>query len=237
VSASSIVISIEEAGFRLDTELTFKEPIGFEVYHHLRLDEETRLNLSVNRRNFKLSKVIAEQTDLKKDMNLVLKTVELIVNNVCVKFGEQVEKVVTLDSKSIDLQIEKTFGDEELQKRGEIPKSFGIIHAKGSKDAHERADGLVPLYKERDKAYLYNAKQVYWLLPHSFVVNLLRCDSTNLIRQEDFDVRGKDVLRDMVYRKYLKKRELSDGTTYYYGLNEKTQRHLKKYLTHKTSRF
>ncbi|UCE44341.1 MAG: hypothetical protein JSV57_02360, partial [Candidatus Bathyarchaeota archaeon] len=93
------------------------------------------------------------------------------------------------------------------------------------------------LYKEHDKTYLYDAKRVYYLLPHDFAVNLLRCDATTLVREEEFDNRSKEVLRDLVYKKYLKKRELLDGTVCYYGLNEKTQRYLKKHLRHKTSRF
>jgi len=92
------------------------------------------------------------------------------------------------------------------------------------------------LYKEHDKAYLYDSKQVYYLLPHDFVICLLRCDATTLVRQEEFDDSGKEVLRDLVYKKYLKKRELFDGTVCYYGLDEKTRRCLKKHLEQRTPR-
>jgi len=68
------------------------------------------------------------------------------------------------------------------------------------------------------------------------VVSLLRCNATTLVREEEFDNRGKEVLRDMVYKKYLKKRELLDGTVCYYGLNEETQRYLKKHLEHRVPR-
>ncbi|NIO36342.1 hypothetical protein GTO27_01420 [Candidatus Bathyarchaeota archaeon] len=237
VSVSPVNITAEDFGFRIDTETSFTEPIGFEVYDNLGLDNKTHIDLKINRRNFKLSKVVMEPSDLERGLNIILRTIERIVNNICAIFDTQIAEVVTLDSKSLDRQIEMVSKREEVQKRGEIPRPFGTIHAKGSRDAKERAGGLIPLYKEFDKTYLFDVKRVYYLLPHSFVVSLLRCDATTLVRQDEFDKRGKSVLRDLVYKKYLKKREFSDGTVCYYGLNEKTQRHLKKHLEHKTPRF
>ena len=186
--------------------------------------------------NFKLSKIVTEPTDLEKDLNIVLKTTERIVNHICNRFGLLVEQTFMLNSEHLDIQLDIVLKSGELERRGEIPKPFGTIHAKGSKGAKERAGNLIPLYKEHDKTYLYDAKRVYFLLPHDFVTILLRCDATTMIREEEFDKRGREVLRDLVYRKYLKKYETLDGIVCYYGLNETTQRYLKKHLEHKTPR-
>ena len=236
VSVSPIIIAVEGFGFRIDAETSFAEPVGFGLCDNLGLVNETHVNLTINRRNFRLSKVVTDPTDLERDLNMILRTIERIVNSVCAMFDTEVERVITLDSELLDAQLEMTRRREELEKRGETSRPFGTIHADGSRDAKERAGGLIPLYKEHDKAYLYDAKQVYYLLPHDFVICLLRCDATTLVRQEEFDDSGKEVLRDLVYRKYLKKRELFDGTVCFYGLDEKTRRYLKKHLEHRTPR-
>ncbi len=124
-----------------------------------------------------------------------------------------------------------------MEKRGEIPRPFGTIHAKGSRDAKERAGGLIPLYKEYDKTYLYDDKRVYYLLPHDFVICLLRCDRDTMVKEEEFDNRGGEVLRELVYKKFLKRHKMLDETTYYYDLDEKTRRYLSKHLEHRTPRF
>lgn len=236
VSISPIVFAADGFGYRIDATASFAEPIGFEVCDRLGLENEAHIRLTINRRDIKLSQMLAEPTDLEKDLNTILRTVERIVNTVCALFGTHVENVIALDSESLDAQLEMTLKSGELEKRGETPRPFGTIHAASSRDAKTQAGGLIPLYKERDKAYLYDAKQVYYLLPHDFAVRLLRCDATTLVRQEEFDSRGQEVLRGLVYRKYLKKRELLDGTVCYYGLNAKTRRHLEKHLEHRTPR-
>ena len=236
LSVSPVMIAVEGFGYRIDTKISFEQPIGFDVYDNLRLDDEMRSGLAVNRRDFKLSKIVMEPADLEKNQDMVFKTIERIINHTYIMFDKQVEHTFTLDSRSLDTQLEMMLKREELEKRGEAPRRFGTIHATGSRDAKERAGGLIPLYKEHDKTYLYDAKRVYYLLPHDFVASLLRCDATTLVREEEFDSRGKEVLRDMVYKKYLKKRELLDGTVCYYGLSEETQRYLKKHLEHRTPR-
>ena len=236
LSVSPVMIAVEGFGYKIDTTISFEQTIGFEVYENLKLDETMRNGLAVNRRNFKLSKIVTDPTNLEEDLSMILRTMERIVNSICIMFDRQAEKIITLDSESLDQQLEMVLKREELEKRGEVPRPFGTIHARGSRDAKERAGGLIPLYKEHDKTYLYDAKRVYYLLPHDFVASLLRCNATTLVREEEFDNRGKEVLRDMVYKKYLKKRELLDGTVCYYGLNEETQRYLKKHLEHRTPR-
>ena len=237
LSVSAVVIAVEGFGYKIRTKISFEQPIGFEVYDNLRLDDEMRSGLAVNRRNFKLSKIVTKPTDLEKDQNILLKTIERIVNHTCIKFDKQVEQTFTLDSELVDRQLDMILKREELEKRGETPRPFGTIHAKSSKDAKERAGTLIPLYKEHDKTYLYDEKRVYYLLPHDFVASLLRCDEATMVREEEFDNGGKEVLRDLVYKKHLRKHETIDGIVCYYGLNEKTRRYLKRHLEHKTPRY
>lgn len=236
LSVSPVAVAVEGLGYKIGAEILFGQPIGFEVYDDLKFDSEVHGFVAVNRRNLKLSKLVAEPTDLEKDLNIVLKTVERTVNHVSIRFDKLVEQVFTLNSEGLDRQLDMMLRREELEKRGEVPRPFGAIHAKSSRDVKERACGLIPLYKERDKMYLYDDKQVYFLLPHNFVANLLRCDDTTMIREEEFDRRGKDVLRDLVYKKRLRKHTTLDGTVCYYGLDDKTRRYLVKNLEHKTSR-
>ena len=54
----------------------FKEPIGFEMSDKLGLDDEDRIKLRVNQRNFKLSKIITEMSDLRGDLSIFLRIVE-----------------------------------------------------------------------------------------------------------------------------------------------------------------
>jgi hypothetical protein len=236
VSVGPVMVAVEGFGYKISTEVLFEQPIGFEVFDNLKLDDEVRSVLAVNRRNFKLSKIVTEPTDLEKDLHVILKTVERVVNHMCIRFDKLVEQAFTLNSEWLDRQLDMIFKREELERRGEVPRPFGTIHAKSSRDAKERAGGLIPLYKERDKTYLYDAKRVYFLLPHDFVANLLRCDDTLMVREEEFDKRGKEVLRDLVYKKRLRKHKTLDGMVCYYGLSEMTRRYLVKYLEHKTSR-
>ncbi len=236
VSVVPVLVAVEGFGYKINTEILFEQPIGFEVYDNLKFDDKMRSRLAVNRRNFKLSKIVAEPADLEKDLNMILKTVERIVNHMCIRFDKSVEQAFTLNSEWLDGQLSMILEREEMKKRGEIPRPFGTVHAKSSRDAKERGGGLIPLYKERDKTYLYDAKRVYFLLSHDFVANLLRCDDTTMVREEEFDKRGKEVLRDLVYKKRLRKHEMMDGIVCYYGLDGKTRRYLIKHLERKTSR-
>ena len=233
VSVSAIVIAAEKFGYKIKTEISFKQPIGFEVYGHLELDDDVQTNLAVNRRGLRLSRIVIEPSDLDRDLNKLLKTTTRIVNHVCSRHDRLITRTFVLDSGWVDKQLEKIAAQQELAKRAETPKPFGTIHAQSSKEAKKRASNLIPLYKEYDKTYLYAAKGVYFLLPHDFVANLLRCDAVTMVREEEFDKRGMLVLRDLVYKKRLKKHEMLDGITCYYDLDEKTQRYLKKHLEHR----
>lgn len=233
VSVSAVVIAAEKFGYKIKTEISFKQPIGFEVYDHLELDEDVHTNLAVNRRGLRLSRIVIEPSDLERDLNKLLKTTTRVVNHVCSRHDRLIKRTFVLDSGWVDKQLEKIADQQELAKRAETPKPFGTIHAQSSKEAKKRASNLIPLYKGYDKTYLYAAKRVYFLLPHDFVANLLRCDAVTMVREEEFDKRGMIVLRDLVYKKRLRKHEMLDGITCYYDLDEKTQRYLKKHLEHR----
>jgi len=154
LSISPVRIAVEGFGYKTAAKISFEQPIGFEVYDALKPDETMHSILSANRRNFKLSKITVEPSDLETDQNTILKAVERIVNYTCIMFDKQVEQTFALNSEWLDRQMDMILKREELEKRGETPKPFGTIHAKGPRDAKARAIGLVPLYKEHDKMYL-----------------------------------------------------------------------------------
>ncbi|MBT8171516.1 hypothetical protein KJN74_01415, partial [Candidatus Bathyarchaeota archaeon] len=115
-----------------------------------------------------------------------------------------------------------------LEKRGEIPKSFGTIHAKGRKDAGIRSgNDLVPIYLEKDKAYLYEDKNVYILLPKDFVRKLLKLDKSTLTPSEQFSKEELQVLKKFSMRNYVQKNIVA-GKNFYHNLNEETRKLLLK---------
>jgi len=181
VSVSPVLVAVDRSGYCISGEVSFQQPIGLEVYDDLKLDDEMQRSFVVNFRNIKLLKAVTEANELESNLNKCLKILERIVNHTCSMLDKQVEQAFTLNSEWLDRQFDLILKKEEWEKRGEISRPFGIIHAKSLKDAKERAGDLIPLYKEHDKTYLFDAKRVYFLLPHSFVVNLLwsqRKDST-----------------------------------------------------------
>lgn len=236
VSVGPVMIGAEGFGYRISAEILLEQPIGFEVMDSLMFNDDMRSCVSVNRENLRLSKTVTEKIDLENDLNIILQTAQRIVNHVCDRIDTLIEQTVVLNSEWLDRQLDTMIEREELEKRGESARPFGTIHAKGSREAKERAGELIPLYKGHDKTYLYDAKREYFLLPHDFVADLLRCNKATMVMEEEFDKRGKDVLRDLVYKKYLRKHEMMDGTVCYYYLSEKIRRYLTSHLEHRTSR-
>jgi hypothetical protein len=227
VSVNPIVVAVEGYGYRVSTEIMFKQPIGFEIYDSLKLDDETRSCLAVNRRSFGLSKIVAEPVDFQKDLDLILKTMERIVNHVSSKFSQMVEQTFTITSELVDRQFETVLQKEELEKRGEEPRPFGMIHAGGSKDAKERSGDLVPFYWERDKAYLYEDKKVFILLPRNFVMKLLKLEGTVMVPIDQFTDAEREVLRQFSLRRYVRTRKIL-GKIYYSDLDATTRKLLVK---------
>ena len=74
MSISPLILALESRGYRMYTEISFQEPIGFEVYDNLCLENEKHIDLTVNRRKFRISKIVSEPRDLEKDLNTILKT-------------------------------------------------------------------------------------------------------------------------------------------------------------------
>jgi hypothetical protein len=227
VSVSSVVVAVEGYGYRVSTEIVFKQPIGFEIYGSLKLDDETRSCLAVNRRSLGLSKIVAESVDLQKGLDLILKMMERIVNHVSSRFSQMVEQTHTVTSELVGRQFETILQKEELKKRGEEPRPFGMIHAEGSRDAKERSGDLVPLYWERDKAYLYEDKKVYMLLPRSFIMKLLKLEGTIMVPIDQFTDAEREVLKQFSLRRYVRTRKIL-GKTYYSDLDTMARKLLVK---------
>lgn len=227
VSASSVAIVVEGFGYRINAEISFEEPIGFDIYDNLRLDDEMRRGLAVNRRNFRLSRIVVEPADLEKELNIVLKTVERIVNQTCNRFDRLIERTFTINSEWLDSQFDVMTRTEELGKRGEMPRPFGLMHAKGSKEAKERAGDLVSIYIERDKTYLYEDKKVFLLLPRSFAMKLLKLEGSVMMGADQFTDEEREALRKFSMRRYIKTRKVV-GKVYYCDLDKTTRKLLLK---------
>jgi hypothetical protein len=230
VAISPFLISSEGFGYSLKSAVSFQKQVGLKVFDELKLDKETSRNLSVNYRNIKLFKIVAETDELEEDLILSLKLLERIVNQVCSMENRLVEKILVIDTNTLDNQLDFIIRAQELKKRAEVPKPFGTIHARGRKDAVERVGSdLVPIYIETDKAYLYEDKKVYLILPRDFVMNLLKMDSSTLVPSEQFTNEENEVLRQFCMRSYVKKMKVANKT-FYHDLNDKTRKILLKGL-------
>jgi hypothetical protein len=224
---SPLVIAVEGFGYLIKCVVSFQQPIGLKVFDQLNFDKETSRTLSVNFRNIKLSKIVTEESELENDLKEVLIVLERIVNQTCNMLGKLVEKTFVINSEALDEQLDLVLRTIELKKRGEVPKAFGTIHAKGRRDAAERSDDLVPVYLERDKAWLYEDNRVFILLPRDFVMKLLRLEGSTLVPSDQFTSEEKEVLRQFSMRKYVKTMKVA-GKTFYHDLNEKTRKLLLK---------
>ena len=227
LSVGPVVAAAEGFGYEIIAEILFREPIGFEVSDAVKLDNDVRGSLAVNRRNFKLSKIVMEASQLEGDLNKVLRILERVVNHVCGRFGRVIEQTSIIDSGSVDNQLKLISRKEELEKRGEVSKPFGKIHAKGSRDAKERSGNLIPIYLQTDKAYLYEDKKVFILLSRDFCMKLLRLEGSTMVLADQFTAEERGVLGDFCMRQYVKARRIG-GKTYYHNLDEKTRKLLLK---------
>ncbi len=228
MSVYPLVVSVERFSFYINGEVSFQQPIGLEVYDNLKLDDEMRRSLVVNYRNIKLSKVVTEAPELGNEINQSLKLLERIVNQTCSMLDKLVEQTFTLNSEWLDRQLDMIIRKEELEKRGEVPRPFGTIHAESWKDAKERAGGdLVPIYLERDKAYLYEGNKVFVLLPRNFVMKLLKVEGSTIIPADQFTREERELLNKFSMRRYIGTRRIR-GRIYYCSLDEKTRKLLLK---------
>ena len=154
---------------------------------------------------------------------------EKIFNKVCSMNYKPIVKTLTINSESLEKKLDLTIRETELEKRGESPFPFGTLHAKSRKDAVLRSGTLVPIYLEKDKAYLYEDKNVYLLLPRDFVRKLLKLDNSTLTPSEQFSKEELEVLRKFSMRKYVKKNKVA-GKFFYHDLNAETRKLLLKGL-------
>jgi len=230
VKFSPFSVTVEDFGYSYNGMVSFQQPIGLKVFDYLELDEETSRKLSVNYRNIKLSKNVSEKSELEGDLKDYLSLLERVFNKVCSMNYKLIGKTLTINAQSLDKQLDLIIRAEELEKRGERPKPFGTIHAKGRKDAVDRVSpDLVPIYIEKDKAYLYEDKNIYILLPRDFVRKLLKLDNSTLIPSEQFTDQELQVLRKFSMRKYVMKNKVA-GKTFYHNLNKETRKFLLKGL-------
>ncbi len=224
------LVSVEGFGYSLSGMVSFEQRIGLDVFKFLELDKETSRILSVNFRNIKLKKIVLEASELQSDLKHCLCLLERIFNKVCSMNYKPLVKTLMIDSESLDKQLDLVIRANELEKRDEHPKAFGTIHAKGRKEAGVRAGiDLVPVYLEKDKAYLYEDNRVYLLLPRTFVRKLLKMEKSTLTPSEHFTDEELKVLRKFSMRKYIKKSKVV-GKTFYHDLNEETRKLLLKGL-------
>lgn len=227
LSVNPVVVAVEGFGYKISTEVLFREPIGFKVFDDLKLDDDARSVLAVNRRNFKLSKIVTEASELEDDLNWILRTVERVVNHICNRFGRVIEHTFSIDSGLLDSRLELVLKREELEKRSEILRPFGMIHAEGSRDASERTSDLIPIYMETDKAYLYEDKKVFVLLPRDFCMKLLKLEGGTMLSADQFTDEERKALDKFSVRQYVKTRRIG-GKIYYRDLDEKTRKLLLK---------
>jgi len=234
VSLGPIVVAVEGFGYSVKTEILFEQPIGFEVYDDLKLNGEMLSCLEANRKNFKLFRIVTEPADLEKDLNMILRTVERIVNYTCNRFGRLIEQTCTINSERLDRESDMALRREELEKREEIARPFGTIHAKSSKDAKERAGDSVPIYMERDKTYLYEDKKVFMLLPRTFAMKLLKLEGPIMIGADQFTEEERKALKKFCMRQYIKTSKVG-GKVYYCDLDETTRKLILKGMQKRSS--
>jgi len=230
VKFSPFLLTVKDFGYSFNGIVSFQQPIGLKVFDYLKLDKETSKKLSVNYRNIKLSKIVSEKSELESNLKECLCLLEQIFNKVCSMNYKPIVKTLTINAESLDKQLDLIIKAEELEKRGERPKPFGTIHAKSRKDAVDRiGPDLVPIYLEKDKAYLYEDKNIYILLPRDFVRKLLKMDDSTLTPSEQFTDEELQILRKFCMRKYVMKNEVA-GKTFYHNLNKETRKLLLKGL-------
>jgi hypothetical protein len=199
------------------------------LFKFLELDKETSKLLSVNFKNIKLSKLVMDINELEGDLRKCSVLLERIFNKVCSMNFKPIVKTLVIDSESLERQLGLILRVSELEKRGEKPRAYGTLHAKSRKDAVIRSGDLVPIYLEKDKAYLYGDKNVYLLLPRDFVRKLLKLDNSTLTPSNQFTKEELEVLRKFSMRKYVKKNSVA-GKTFFHDLNVQTRKLLLKGL-------
>lgn len=230
VVTEPLVVSVSNSSYSIDVAVHFEDPIGYVAYIYKDI-ENRGLILSSNDTEWHIKKTIDEK-EIEVDILYALQLIEDLINYACSFRGIRIDDVFMVNSKRIERQIHKAIVEKERKLRGEKIMPFGTLHAKSAREAKTVANDLIPIYVGYDKWDLYGTKKVYKYLPRKLVMKLLKCDCDSMVCEDEFDDDEKDVLKDLVVRKYLKKREVF-GKTYYFDLNEKTKRHFLSMLRQK----
>jgi len=125
VNFSPFLVTVRDFGYSFNGMVSFHQPIGLKVFDYLGLDKETGRKLSVNYRNIKLSKNISEPSELVSDLKESLALLERVFNKVCSMNYKLIGKTLTINTESLDKQLDSIIRATELEKRGESPKAFG----------------------------------------------------------------------------------------------------------------
>ncbi len=182
ISVGTVSVAVEGFGYKVCTKVQFKQPIGFGVFDNLDLDDERSADLAVNLRGFKLPKIVAEPTNLEKELNIILKTIGRIVNHLSKRFGRLFEQSSTPNSEFLDRQLDLTLRREEVEKEARF-RDLLALFMRSWRDAKEPAgNDFIPIYIERDETYLYKDKKFLVLLPRSFVIKLLPIEGARVLR-------------------------------------------------------
>ena len=169
---------------------------------------------------------------LKDDTDSMLRLLERIANTGLDYHDIMVKREIrTLDSKQLLEQMKRADEEKEIQnyieKRVLVREPFATIHARNIQEAIEIGGGLTPLYREYDKYSLMEGRKVYFLLPHDFVMKLLKCLESGTVNEDRFSEKEREVLQDLLKKGYIKKHQGSI-VSYYYGLDKKTAMRIAK---------
>lgn len=228
VKVLPLVISGSDKGYAISTRLSFVDPIGNTVLANTGI-EERGIWTSSKKIELDLRKSSTNCEELGNDIAYGLSLVEKTVNYACMIRDEDRFERFVVDSKQVDRQVEKKKKEKEREVRHEELAPFAIVHADIGSDLRIQSDDLVPLFWEYDKYDLYGGGKVYCMLPRKFVMTLLKCDPSELISEEQFNMTGRKVLDELVKKRFLKRREIA-GKTYFFDLDRNTRTYLTKTL-------
>lgn len=225
----SLRLAANEKGYVVSAEIIFREPIGLDVFEGVSISNELKHSFRVNHRYIKMSFLLQEKSQLEDGINKIIKLLERLVNYAADFLNQPIEKSFKINAELLDQQFENIIKKKELMERGETPGPYATIHARNWRDAKERAKNQVPLYLERDKAYLYEDKKVYSLIPRDLVRKLLMLDSSVMLPEDSFNEKERAILERLCQKRYLKKHKIKNKI-YYSNLDEKTRQILIKGL-------
>ena len=230
VVTEPLVVSVSNSFYSIDVAVHFEDPIGYVAWAYEEI-ENRGVVLSSNDAEWHIRKTIDER-EIEVDIAYALQLIEGLINYACSFRGTKIDDVFTVSSKRIQRLINQAILEKERKMRGEEILPFGTLHAKSAIDAKKLAGNLIPIYVDYDKWDLYGTKKIYKYLPRKLVMKLLKCDRNSMVCEDEFDDNEKDMLKDLVGRKYLKKKKVF-GKIHYFDLNEKTKRHFLSMLRQK----